>query len=163
MGFASPLVEIKWWMVTNMCYISSSLEIVFYFARNIHAHAYDALSNITSLKLSFVLPVISMRMLMMLSAILHSWCITSMLCMRINVCAYGSSHNAHIWVQLCSSPYPSYPFPSLFSTNLLIFSAVSSPLRRLSGPFLMIVYFLKLSFYVLKGCFSGNQHRWQLK
>jgi hypothetical protein len=44
-----PLIELKSWMVTNILYISSSLEIVFCFARNIQAHAYDAFSNITFL------------------------------------------------------------------------------------------------------------------
>jgi hypothetical protein len=32
----------------------------------------------------------------MLSATLCSWCITSILCMRINACAYGSSDNVHM-------------------------------------------------------------------
>jgi hypothetical protein len=37
----------KCWMVTNLKLIFLCSDIVFYFARNIHAHAYDALKNIT--------------------------------------------------------------------------------------------------------------------
>jgi hypothetical protein len=48
-GFASPLIELKGWTVTNVSYISSSLEIAFCFACNIHARAYDAFTNITFL------------------------------------------------------------------------------------------------------------------
>jgi hypothetical protein len=33
----------------NMCYITSSLKIVFCFGCNIHTHAYNAFSNVTFL------------------------------------------------------------------------------------------------------------------
>jgi hypothetical protein len=34
---------------------------------------------------------------------IRSWCMTSMLYIRINTSLYGSSHSAYLWVQLCIS------------------------------------------------------------
>jgi hypothetical protein len=52
--------------------------------------------------LSFVLPWKHMHALLMLSPMLHSWCMTSMLCIRINAAMYESSHSAHLWVNCVS-------------------------------------------------------------
>jgi hypothetical protein len=41
--------ELKSWTVTKLCQILSSLYVVFCFARQIHAWAYDAFTHVTLL------------------------------------------------------------------------------------------------------------------
>jgi hypothetical protein len=114
--------------------------------------------------LSFVLPGKPMHVLMMLSPMLRSWSMTSMLCIRINISMYGSSHSAHLWVQWCVSPYPSkYQGPLRSGVSLSSISTICAPLRHFNSPFIIVVSFRNVFCSCLKLCFQGIRRLWQSK
>jgi hypothetical protein len=77
------------------------------------------------------------HVLKMLSSMLHSWCMMSVLCIKISALAYGSSHNAHLWVQLYSFPYPTNSSPFSLRTKLSSILVIFGPLKCLGSPSLV--------------------------